>query len=242
MIPVIELGDLQENKSIPMIRHRDKVRVIRLEGYLSKFSSGHVMGVLDNEVFKDIVFEEGYGYRYVEMNERGAEASQETGKAFLLAVILTYMLLCALINSFFYPISILLSVVTSFIGVFFTLFFLDGSINIASMLGMVMIVGLVVNNSILLLDYAILKMKEGVAVVDALWMGASQKFRPIIMTSLAIILGVLPQLGSVMPIKSSMGIVMIGGMLASIFFTFIFTPVAFWYVEKIKVRFFTHKG
>jgi len=225
-----------------MIRHRDKVRVIRLEGYLSKSSSGYVMGILDNVAFKNIKFEEGYGYRYAEMAERGVESAQEIRKAFLLAVILTYMLLCALMNSFFYPVSILLSVATSFIGVFFALFFLDGSINIASMLGMVMIVGLVVNNSILLLDYAMLKMKEGVAVVEALWIGASQKFRPIIMTSLAIILGVLPQLGSVMPVKSSMGIVMIGGMLASIFFTFIFTPVAFWYIEKIKVRFFTHKG
>ena len=172
------------------------------------------------------------------MAERGAEASQEIGKAFLLAVILTYMLLCALMNSFFYPVTILLSVATSFVGVFFALFFLDGSINIASMLGMVMIVGLVVNNSILLLDYTMLKMREGVAIVEALWMGASQKFRPIIMTSLAIILGVLPQLGSVMPIKSSMGIVMIGGMLASIFFTFIFTPVAFWYIHRFSEKVF----
>ena len=99
-----------------------------------------------------------------------------------------------------------------------------------------MIVGLVVNNSILLLDYTMLKMNEGVAVVEALWMGASQKFRPIIMTSLAIILGVLPQLGSVMPMKSSMGIVMIGGMLASIFFTFIFTPIAFWYIYRLSKK------
>jgi len=238
MIPVIELGDLQDGKSIPMIRHRDKVRVIRLEGYLAKSSSGHVIEILDDEAFKGIAFEEGYGYRYVGMNERGAEASQEIVKAFLLAVILTYMLLCALMNSFFSPVTLLLSVVTSFVGVFFALFFLDGSINIASMLGMVMIVGLVVNNSILLLDYTMLKMREGVAVVEALWMGASQKFRPIIMTSLAIILGVLPQLDSVMPVKSSMGIVMIGGMLASIFFTFIFTPIAFWYIHRFSEKVF----
>ncbi len=238
MIPVIELGDLQDGKSIPMIRHRDKVRVIRLEGYLAKSSSGHVIEILDDEAFKGIAFEKGYGYRYVGMNERGAESSQEIVKAFLLAVILTYMLLCALMNSFFSPVTLLLSVLTSFVGVFFALFFLDGSINIASMLGMVMIVGLVVNNSILLLDYTMLKMREGVAIVEALWMGASQKFRPIIMTSLAIILGVLPQLGSVMPIKSSMGIVMIGGMLASIFFTFIFTPVAFWYIHRFSEKVF----
>ena len=82
--------------------------------------------------------------------------------------------------------------------------------------------------------YTMLKIKEGVPVVDALWLGASVKFRVIIMTSLAIVLGVLPQLSSVMPIKSSMGTVMIGGMLASIFFTFVFTPVMFWYVYRLR--------
>lgn len=236
MVPVVELGTLQHDKSLPMIRHRDKQRAIRLEGYLAKSNTGYVMNLLDKEIFKDIPFEKGYSYKYVEMAERGAESSQEIGKAFILAVILTYMLLCALSNSFSTPLVILSSVATSFIGIFLTLFFLDGSINIASMLGMVMVVGLVVNNSILLLDYTELKMKEGVPVVEALWLGASTKFRAIIMTSLAIVLGVLPQLGSGMPHKSSMGMVMMGGLLASIFFTFIFTPVAYWSVDLFRKK------
>lgn len=238
MASVVELGELREDKAMPQIRHRDKVRVIRLEGYLSKSATGYARGVLD-EAFKDLLFEEGYGYKYVEMAERESESFGEIGKAFLLAVILTYMLLCAIMNSFFYPIPIILSVATSFIGVFLSLFFLEESMNISSMLGMVMIVGLVVNNSILLLDYTLLKMQEGVPVIDALWLGVSEKFRPIIMTSLAIVLGVLPQLGSVMAFKSSMGAVMIGAMLASIVFSFVFTPVAFWYSVRIK-NFFTH--
>ncbi|MFA5259681.1 MAG: efflux RND transporter permease subunit [Candidatus Omnitrophota bacterium] len=241
MVPVVELGTLQHDKSIPMIRHRDKQRAIRLEGYLAKSNTGYVMSLLDQEIFKDIQFEKGYSYKYVEMAERGAESSQEIGKAFILAVILTYMLLCALSNSFSTPLVILSSVATSFIGIFLALFFLEGSINIASMLGMVMVVGLVVNNSILLLDYTELKMKEGVPVVEALWLGASTKFRAIIMTSLAIVLGVLPQLGSGMPHKSSMGMVMMGGLLASIFFTFIFTPVAYWYVDLFRKKLAFHK-
>lgn len=238
MVPVAALGELREEKAMPQIRHRDKVRVIRLEGYLSKSATGYVRGVLD-EAFKDLPFEQGGGYQYVEMAEREAESSAEIGRAFLLAVLLTYMLLCAIMNSFFYPIPIILSVATSFIGVFLSLFFLEQSINIASMLGMVMIVGLVVNNSILMIDYTMLKMNEGVPVIEALWLGASEKFRSIIMTSLAIMLGVMPQLGSVMAVKSSMGAVMIGAMFASIFFSFLFTPVAFWYSVRIK-NFFTH--
>jgi hydrophobic/amphiphilic exporter-1 (mainly G- bacteria), HAE1 family len=235
MFPITELGNIKEAKALPNIRHRDKERFIRLEGYLSKSNSGYVQGILNQE-FKKIDFPDGYGYGYFGMAEHQRETGREILKAFILAVILTYMLLAALLNSFTYPISILLSVGTSFIGVFYALFFLGQDINIASMLGMVMLVGMVVNNSILLIDYTLIQMKEGVEVVEALWLGASRKFRAIIMTSLAIILGVAPQIKSVMPIKPSMSAVVIGGMLASILFTFIFTPVAFWYIERFTKK------
>ena len=112
------------------------------------------------------------------------------------------------------------------------LFFSGNTINIASMLGMVMLVGLVVNNAILILDFTLLKMGEGVPVKEALWYGASQKFKAVIMTSIAIVLGVMPQMWSVGLLKTSMGAVMVGGMLASIVFTFLFTPVVFWYITR----------
>jgi len=108
------------------------------------------------------------------------------------------------------------------------------------MMGMVMLVGMVVNNAILLLEQTLVKMREGLAVKDALWYGASDKFRAIIMTSLAIILGVLPQLWSLSKIKQSMGAVMIGGMLASIVFTFVLVPVVFWYLERFERKFMKH--
>jgi HAE1 family hydrophobic/amphiphilic exporter-1 len=234
MFPIVEFGKIKEARGLPMVRHRDKQRIIRLEGCLSKSSSGFVRKMLDKEFSQRINFPDNYGYRYAGSAEHQRETGQEILKAFILAVILTYMLLAALMNSFTYPIPILLSVATSFIGVFYALFFLGQSINIASMLGMVMLVGLVVNNSILMLDYTLIKMKQGVNVVDALWLGASEKFRAIIMTSLAIILGVIPQLRSVMPAKPAMSAVVIGGMLASIVFTFIFTPVAFWYIHRFS--------
>jgi len=99
---------------------------------------------------------------------------------------------------------------------------------------------MVVNNAILLLDQTLVKMKEGLEIKDALWQGASAKFRAIIMTSFAIILGVLPQLWSLSKIKQSMGAVMIGGLLASIIFTFILVPVVFWYLERFERRFIKH--
>jgi len=143
--------------------------------------------------------------------------------------------LCAIMNSLIaYPLAVMVTVLTSVIGMILGLFFLNQSINVASMMGMVMLVGMVVNNSILLLDQTLVKMKEGTEVKDALWQAASDKFRAIIMTSLAVILGVLPQLWSLSRVKQSMGAVMIGGMLSSIFFTFLLIPVLFWYLEGFE--------
>ncbi len=238
LIPLNELGTLTTNKAIPTIRRRDRVRVIRLDGFLGKSSMGIVSGILDKQ-FKVMQFPNGYGYRYVGNAENMDEATRELGKAFILGIILTFMLLCALMDSLVaYPLAIMTTVFTSIIGMILGLFFLGQSINIASLMGMVMLVGMVVNNAILLLDHTLIKMKEGIPVKEALWLGASEKFRAIIMTSLAIILGVMPQLWSVVKAKQSMGAVMTGGMLASILFTFILVPVVFWYLERFERKIF----
>jgi len=231
MMPITELGEVRYTQAVPSIRHRDGERVIRLEGTLSKGALGYVTGLMDKS-FAKIDFPPGYGYKYVGMSEHGEAAQKEIGKAFILAIILTYMLLCAILNSVTYPIPIIMSIATSFTGVFLMIFFSGNSINIASMLGMVMLVGLVVNNAILMLDFTLLKMKEGVSVKEALWFGASNKFKAIIMTSVAIMLGVMPQMWSIGLLKTSMGAVMIGGMAASIVFTFLFVPVMFWYITR----------
>ncbi|MBU1086111.1 MAG: efflux RND transporter permease subunit [Candidatus Omnitrophica bacterium] len=236
LVPITEMGMIQDAKALPTIKHRDRKRVIRLEGYLSKSNTGFVRPVLDKE-FKALAFAKGYGYKYVGDAENESEANQEIGKAFLLAMILTYILLAAILDSAIYPIAIMMTVFTSFVGVFYAMFFMGYTNNVLSLMGMVMLVGLVVNNAILLLDYTLLKMKAGVPVKEALWLGASEKFRAIIMTSLAIVLGVFPQLWAMMEAKQAMGAVMIGGMLASIVYTLIFIPLVFWYLERIKVYF-----
>lgn len=237
LVPVTELGRVSREKSLPTIVHRDRERIITLDGFLSKSSLGYVTQVLEKE-FKNISFGEGYGYRYVGNSDYQEESERENGKAFMLAIILTLMLLSALMNSLLYPLVIVATIATSFLGVFLFLFFFEQSMNVASMLAMVMLVGIVVNNAILFLDYTIQKMNEGVEIVEAIWLGASVKFRAILMTSIAIILGTLPQMYDVVPLKGSMGTVMVGGMVASILFTFFLIPVLFWYTERLHRKFF----
>ena len=233
LVPVTSLGTVVSDKAIPGIKHRDRSRIIRMEGFLSKSTLGDVKKVLDKE-FSQLDFPAGSGYSYVGDSEYQEESARETSRAFMLAVILTYMLLAAIMNSTIDPLPIMTTVLTSFVGVFLMLFFLDQSINVATMLGMVMLVGIVVNNAILMLDYAMQKMREGVPTIEALWLGASEKFRAIIMTSIAIIMGVAPQLGAIMKVKVSMAAVMVGGILGSIVFTFLFVPVSFMYIEKLR--------
>jgi len=240
LIPVLELGSLKEQKAVPAIEHENKKRILKLNGFLAKSDPGHVNGILQQS-FSEVVKDKDVNYSFGGRGEMQKESAIEVVKAFLLAVILTYMLLAAILNSFIYPVSIILSIVTSFIGVYYTLFFLEESINLSSMLGMVMLVGLVVNNSILLLDDAIQKIKQNVPLKEAIWSAVTARFQVIVMTSLAIILGVLPQVWDIMPFKSSMGAVMLGGMLGSLIFCFLFTPIAFYYIEKLRRKFSRNK-
>lgn len=235
LVPITALGEMTLERSIPTIYRRDRKRVIQLDGFLAKSTAGVVQGELSEKINQADLPEE-VGFRYVGNAESQEESSREIGKAFLLAIILTYMILTAILNSFVHPFTIATSIVTSFSGVFLMLFFFESSINIASMLGFVMLVGLAVNNAILLLEgieAQIIKNPE-IDLKDAIWNGFEVRFRPILMTSIAIVLGATPQMFEHDLAKASMGMVIVGGVMASIVFTFILTPQVYWYFERMR--------
>lgn len=235
LIPVTELGELRKERSVPTILRRDRQRVIQLNGYLAKSTAGVVQADL-TEKFNQLDFSDGSGFRFVGNAESQEESGREIAKAFLLAVILTYMILAAIMNSFIHPFTIATSIITSYAGAFLLLFFLDSSINIASMLGIIMLVGLAVNNAILIIEETLLKIKTepDTSIVDAIWHGIQSKFRAVLMTSVAIVFGALPQTWSPDLAKAAMGAVIVGGVLASIFFTFFLTPQIFYFLERLR--------
>jgi hydrophobic/amphiphilic exporter-1 (mainly G- bacteria), HAE1 family len=233
LLPITELGSIDKKKAVPNIWRRDRSRIIQINGYLSKGTSGDVMSDLDSR-FEDIDFEPGYGYAWVGNAEMQEESQGEISKAFILAAILTFMLLAGILNSFVHPLTIASTIITSFSGVFLAMFFMGSSINLASMMAMVMLVGLVVNNSILLLDSVISKMKDGIELKEAIASGLHDKFEAILMTSIAIICGVLPQMFSNHALKSAMGTVLVGGVAASILLSFTMVPLMFYYMEVLR--------
>lgn len=231
LLPISRLGELKVQKALPPLKRRDKRRIIQLGGYLSKGSASQVQAELV-EKFAKLEFANGYEYKFAGRAENMAETGKEIASAFLMAVILTYMLLVAILNSFVHPFTIVSAVFTSFVGVFYFLFFMEFTINIGSMMAFVMLVGLAVNNAILLLDQTMVHRANGIGIIDALWKASEERFRPIAMTSLAVIAGTLPQLADPSGVKASMGAVVIGGMIASMFFTFMLVPLVFWYLER----------
>lgn len=234
LIPLTELGEVEVKPSTPNVYRRDRTRVIQINGYITKSTAGVIQAEL-TEKFNKMKFEPGYGFVFAGNAESSEESGRELGKAFLLAIIFTYMILAAIMNSFIHPFTISSSIITSFSGVFLFLFFMNSSMNIASMLGMVMLVGLAVNNAILMIEeIEIVKLKEpDLSLPEIIWKGIDGRFRAILMTSLAIVFGSLPQLWSLDAPKASMGAVVVGGILASIVFTFILMPQTYYYFEKL---------
>jgi HAE1 family hydrophobic/amphiphilic exporter-1 len=159
-------------------------------------------------------------------------------RTFILAVLLTYMLLAAILESFAQPLLIMSTVPLALIGVFLSLFITGFSLNIFSMMAMIMLVGIVVNNAILILDYVNMKRREGMSSHDALIESGRMKLKPIVMSTLSIIIGMMPMaLGvgsSAKEFRQSMGIVSIGGLIVSSFLTLVVIP-AFYYLTTKNI-------
>jgi len=228
-----QLADIEVKQGANNIIHRDRAKTIVFTGEIAE---GATMGNVINEVqnrLKD--FNMPAGYKIVWGG--GAKMLNETVtsmlQAFFLAVLLTYMMLAAILESFLQPLFILGTVPLALIGVILSLLITHQTFNIVSMMSVVMLVGVVVNNAILLLDYANMRRRQGIAPHDALMEAGEAKLKPIIMSTLAIIIGMLPMaigIGAAgRELRKPMGIVTIGGLLVSTFMTLVIIP-AFYYM------------
>jgi multidrug efflux pump subunit AcrB len=156
-----------------------------------------------------------------------AEASSSTSLAFGFAIVLVYLVLAALFESFRDPLVILMTVPLSLAGALASLDFTQQSLNVFSRIGIIMLVGLVTKNGILVVEFANHKRREGLSLVEACVDGAVERFRPVLMTSLATILGVLPialSLGGAAGSRKSLGIAVVGGLVFSLVLTLFLVP------------------
>jgi len=159
--------------------------------------------------------------------------------AFIIATLLTYMLLAAILEDLIQPAIILLTVPLGMIGVIWSIVLTGLSMNIISMLSIVMLIGIVVNNAILQLDYTnILVRERNMSIGQALLEACPTKLKPILMSNIAIILGMLPMalgIGSAgKEMRQPMGVVSIGGLIASTLLSLFFIPVVYNMISRKK--------
>jgi HAE1 family hydrophobic/amphiphilic exporter-1 len=177
----------------------------------------------------------GYKIKFAGTYEFQQESFSALFEALILAIILTYVVLAMIIESFIHPITIMITLPLGLIGSALGIFFGGQTINIVSLMSMIMLVGIVVNNAILLLDYVGRLRKRGMTLKEAVLCGCPTRLRAIIMTNLAIVIGMIPQVigrSEGYEMRAAMGYVTIGGILISTFFTLVLIPTLYFFFES----------
>jgi len=181
------------------------------------------------------------GYKFVEAGSVSDQNDAFTSliQALILSVVLMYMLMVALYESFFTPFVIMFSLPMAVVGAFAALAITGDTLNIFSMIGLIMLMGLVAKNAILLVDYTNTLRSRGMARFEAIQLAGQTRLRPILMTTSAMTLAMLPlalKIGQGSEMRASMGVVLVGGLLSSLLLTLLLVPVMYVTTENITQR------
>ena len=180
-----------------------------------------------------------YSGRYKGQADIMAESFEYLMFAMLLGIIMAYMVLAAQFESFVQPVIVLLSMPFSFIGAFGALFLFNQTLNIFSFIGLILLMGLVKKNAILLVDYTNVLRGRGIPLREAVIQAGPVRLRPILMTTLAMILGMMPiaiGIGEGAETRAPMAMATIGGLLTSLLLTLVVVPVAYDLFEEHKEK------
>ncbi len=178
----------------------------------------------------------GYSIEFAGQAETMAETAKSFVFAFILTILITYIVLASQFESFVHPFTVMLALPLSFVGALGFLFLTNNTINIMSLIGILMLIGLVVKNSILLVDYTNKLREKGMELYEAILTAGPVRLRPILMTAISTIAGVLPVaigLGAGGEARAPMAIAVIGGLTTSTLLTLIVVPVVYTLIDNL---------
>ncbi|MEW6359478.1 MAG: efflux RND transporter permease subunit [Planctomycetota bacterium] len=234
-IPLINLARVEDRSGPTQILRKNKRRMIVVSANLSGRPLGNVVQDID-AALKKMGFPSGYDYFFGGKTEAMEEAFADIFMALYLAVILVYLVLAALLESFVQPFTIMLTLPLALIGVFLSLYITGKTISIFSLMGVVMLVGIVVNNAIVIIDFTTTLRGQGVGRSEALLQACTIRLRPMSMTTITTVLGMLPlamAMGWGGEMRAPMAIVSIGGLLVSSLLTLLVIPVVYTVFDDI---------
>ncbi len=217
------------------LERTDGVPTIAIEGNLDQRAIGDVQNDIMDKV-AEMDLPEGYEVKFGGDSEEMGEMMGQMITAMVLAVLFVYMVMAAQFESLFYPFVVMFTLPLTFIGVVWSLFLTGNTMNMMSMIGMVMLIGIVVNNGIILIDFVNQIRDKGKARNNAIIRAGILRLRPILITSLTTICGMLPSVllaGSGGGFRRPMAIVAVGGMVVSTALTLLFIPVIYSLMDDI---------
>ncbi len=238
LIPLADLISVKNTVGPQVINRRNLENAVTIYANLSNHVSLSYGVSKVNKYMSHIIPKKSL-YSYQLSGEASAmnQSFGAMGSALLLALIIVYMILASLYNSFIDPLVIMVSVPFALIGAIGGLLLMHRALSVIALIGIILLVGLVIKNAILLVDFIILSRERGLNKHDSIVEAGSIRLRPILMTTLAMVFGMLPiatGLGAGSSSRAPMAIDVIGGLLTSMFLTLIVIPVLYSYTDNLK--------
>lgn len=239
-IPLSQVTEKVFATSTAGITRYDKSKVIELSANLEGISAGDFNNLFLKQADQELKLPEGYRLMASGTSEMMDESFSSLGLAMLLGILFMFFVLAAQFESFIDPLAIILSLPLAAIGAILGLYIGGSQLSIISLIGIILLMGLVTKNAILLIDFAKNERRRGAERDKALIDAARVRFRPIMMTSLAMILSMIPLalgLGSGAELRSPMAHAIIGGLITSTLLTLVIVPVLYSLLDDIKAKF-----
>ena len=230
-----QLATVRESTGSNQINRRDLTREVAISANVYGRSAGEVSADIKTAM-DSIALPPGYSYKFSGSTKDMAESFAYAVSALIMAVIFIYMILASQFKSFLQPLAIMTALPLTLIGVVLALMMFNSTLSMFSIIGVVMLMGLVTKNAILLVDFAIRAQEEGLERSAALLMAAKVRLRPILMTTLAMIFGMVPlafALTEGSEMRAPMGQAVIGGVITSSLLTLVVVPVVYCYMDDL---------
>lgn len=236
LVPLSAVATTEEKLGASQINRRDLEREVLIEANTSGRPSGDIGQDID-KMQKTFKLPAGYTFDTQGANADMAESAGYALTAITLSIVFIYIVLGSQFNSFIHPAAIMTSLPLSLIGVFLALFLFKSTLNLFSIIGIIMLMGLVTKNAILLIDFIKKAMDQGVSRYDAILQAGKTRLRPILMTTSAMVMGMVPLalgLGEGGEQSAPMAHAVIGGVITSTLLTLVVVPVIFTYLDDLK--------
>ncbi|MFI5267223.1 MAG: efflux RND transporter permease subunit, partial [Chloroflexota bacterium] len=236
VIRLDQVASIVRSSSPSQIARYNRQRAIEVQGNVSGRSVGDVLRDIQAQTSK-LTLPVGYTMTLTGQGSHLNVAFAALAQALALSIVLMYMLMVALYESLIYPFAVIICLPVALVGAFFGLIVAGDTINIFSMIGMIMLVGLVAKNAILLVDYTNTLRNRGVSRREALLEAGPTRLRPILMTTMTLVFAMLPlalKLGAGAESRSPMAVVVLGGMISSTLLTLVLVPCAYTYLDDLQ--------